>query len=75
MGKVIHKCHIQVKLKESCSLLTNDHFIFAEKAVNGEEEHMRSPAKSDTLRSTDSASGGETLEERSSREVIMLIYY
>ena len=30
---------------------------------------MRSPAKSDTLRSTDSASGGETLEERSSKEV------
>ncbi|XP_041368992.1 alpha-adducin-like isoform X3 [Gigantopelta aegis] len=27
-----------------------------------------SPAKSDTLRSTDSASGGETLEERSSKE-------
>ena len=38
--------------------------------MNGEEEHMCSPAKSDTLRSTDSASGGETLEERSSREVM-----
>ncbi|WAR21642.1 ADDA-like protein [Mya arenaria] len=41
-----------------------------EKAVNGDDEQMRSPAKSDTLRSTDSASGGETLEEsgRSSKE-------
>ena len=37
--------------------------------MNGDEEQMRSPAKSDTLRSTDSASGGETLEERSSKEV------
>ena len=44
-------------------------YIFSEKAVNGEDEQMRSPAKSDTLRSTDSASGGETLEERSSKEV------
>ncbi|XP_052770493.1 alpha-adducin-like isoform X4 [Mya arenaria] len=41
-----------------------------QKAVNGDDEQMRSPAKSDTLRSTDSASGGETLEEsgRSSKE-------
>lgn len=39
-----------------------------EKAMNGDDEQMRSPAKSDTLRSTDSASGGETLEERSSKE-------
>ncbi|XP_052227154.1 gamma-adducin-like isoform X7 [Dreissena polymorpha] len=41
-----------------------------EKAVNGDDDQMRSPAKSDTLRSTDSASGGETLEEsgRSSKE-------
>ena len=45
------------------------YYIFSEKAVNGEDEQMRSPAKSDTLRSTDSASGGETLEERSSKEV------
>ena len=40
-----------------------------EKAMNGDDDQMRSPAKSDTLRSTDSASGGETLEERSSKEV------
>ncbi|XP_053407852.1 gamma-adducin-like isoform X14 [Mercenaria mercenaria] len=39
-----------------------------EKAMNGDDDQMRSPAKSDTLRSTDSASGGETLEERSSKE-------
>ncbi|XP_052227151.1 gamma-adducin-like isoform X4 [Dreissena polymorpha] len=41
-----------------------------QKAVNGDDDQMRSPAKSDTLRSTDSASGGETLEEsgRSSKE-------
>ncbi|XP_035824176.1 nervous system adducin isoform X6 [Aplysia californica] len=32
------------------------------------EDKPASPAKSDTLRSTDSASGGETLEERSSKE-------
>ena len=37
--------------------------------MNGDDDQMRSPAKSDTLRSTDSASGGETLEERSSKEV------
>lgn len=37
--------------------------------MNGDDEQMRSPAKSDTLRSTDSASGGDTLEERSSKEV------
>lgn len=35
----------------------------------GESEKPSSPAKSDTLRSTDSASGGDTLEERSSKEV------
>ena len=40
-----------------------------EKAMNGDDDQMRSPTKSDTLRSTDSASGGETLEERSSKEV------
>ncbi|XP_067657478.1 protein hu-li tai shao-like isoform X13 [Haliotis asinina] len=34
----------------------------------GEGEKPSSPAKSDTLRSTDSASGGDTLEERSSKE-------
>ncbi|XP_050398354.1 alpha-adducin isoform X3 [Patella vulgata] len=34
----------------------------------GEGEKPGSPAKSDTLRSTDSASGGETLEDRSSKE-------
>lgn len=45
----------------------------SEKAMNGDDEQMRSPAKSDTLRSTDSASGGETLEERSSKEVIIII--
>ncbi|KAJ8316920.1 hypothetical protein KUTeg_004824 [Tegillarca granosa] len=39
----------------------NDHVI------NGDEK-MSSPAKSDTLKSTDSASGGETLEDRSSKE-------
>lgn len=45
--------------------------MVTEKAVNGDEDQLRSPAKSDTLRSTDSASGGETLEEsgRSSKEV------
>jgi len=32
------------------------------------EDKPTSPAKSDTLRSNDSASGGETLEERSSKE-------
>ncbi|ESO97018.1 hypothetical protein LOTGIDRAFT_115246 [Lottia gigantea] len=32
------------------------------------DEKPSSPAKSDTLRSTDSASGGETLEDRSSKE-------
>ena len=37
--------------------------------MNGDDDQMRSPTKSDTLRSTDSASGGETLEERSSKEV------
>jgi hypothetical protein len=37
--------------------------------MNGDDDQMRSPAKCDTLRSTDSASGGETLEERSSKEV------
>lgn len=35
--------------------------------INGDEK-MSSPAKSDTLKSTDSASGGETLEDRSSKE-------
>eukprot|EP00106_Octopus_bimaculoides_P018485 XP_014785927.1 PREDICTED: protein hu-li tai shao-like isoform X3 [Octopus bimaculoides] len=33
-----------------------------------DEEKPGSPAKSDTLRSTDSASGGETLDDRSSKE-------
>jgi len=33
-----------------------------------EDKPVTSPSKSDTLRSTDSASGGETLEERSSKE-------
>lgn len=42
--------------------------VNAKKAMNGDDDQMRSPAKSDTLRSTDSASGGETLEERSSKE-------
>lgn len=35
--------------------------------LNGDEKPS-SPAKSDTLKSTDSASGGDTLEERSSKE-------
>ncbi|XP_069139748.1 alpha-adducin-like isoform X3 [Argopecten irradians] len=35
--------------------------------LNGDEKPS-SPAKSDTLKSTDSASGGETLEDRSSKE-------
>ena len=43
--------------------------VLTEKAMNGDDDQMRSPAKSDTLRSTDSASGGETLEDRSSKEV------
>lgn len=34
----------------------------------GDDEKPGSPAKSDTLRSTDSASGGETLDDRSSKE-------
>ena len=34
-----------------------------------ERDKPGSPAKSDTLRSTDSASGGDTLEEHSSKEV------
>ncbi|GAB1603915.1 gamma-adducin-like isoform X2 [Argonauta hians] len=33
-----------------------------------DDEKLGSPAKSDTLRSTDSASGGETLDDRSSKE-------
>lgn len=36
--------------------------------INGDEK-TGSPSKSDTLKSTDSASGGETLEDRSSKEV------
>ncbi|XP_067657476.1 protein hu-li tai shao-like isoform X11 [Haliotis asinina] len=39
-----------------------------ESEEGGEGEKPSSPAKSDTLRSTDSASGGDTLEERSSKE-------
>lgn len=35
--------------------------------INGDEK-TGSPSKSDTLKSTDSASGGETLEDRSSKE-------
>lgn len=42
----------------------------SETETEGEEiaEKPGSPSKSDTLRSTDSASGGETLEDRSSKE-------
>jgi len=42
----------------------------SEQSSQGEEmgEKPGSPSKSDTMRSTDSASGGETLEERSSKE-------
>ena len=36
--------------------------------INGDDKPV-SPSKSDTLKSTDSASGGETLEDRSSKEV------
>lgn len=39
-----------------------------DRVLNGDEKPS-SPAKSDTLKSTDSASGGDTLEERSSKEV------
>ncbi|KAL3865131.1 hypothetical protein ACJMK2_006757 [Sinanodonta woodiana] len=39
-----------------------------EKGINGDEGTTRSPAKSDTLKSTDSASGGDTLDDRSSKE-------
>ncbi|XP_071168553.1 gamma-adducin-like isoform X23 [Mytilus edulis] len=38
-----------------------------DRVLNGDEKPS-SPAKSDTLKSTDSASGGDTLEERSSKE-------
>ncbi|XP_069139750.1 alpha-adducin-like isoform X5 [Argopecten irradians] len=38
-----------------------------DRKLNGDEKPS-SPAKSDTLKSTDSASGGETLEDRSSKE-------
>lgn len=38
--------------------------------INGDEK-TGSPSKSDTLKSTDSASGGETLEDRSSKEVLV----
>ena len=48
--------------------------VLTEKAMNGDDDQMRSPAKSDTLRSTDSASGGETLEDRSSKEVNTVSY-
>lgn len=40
----------------------------AEAGEKGDDEKPGSPAKSDTLRSTDSASGGETLDDRSSKE-------
>ena len=56
-------------------MFTELRFCIAEKAVNGEDDTMRSPAKSDTLRSTDSASGGETLEERSSKEVKFVLVF
>ncbi|KAH3730560.1 hypothetical protein DPMN_056550 [Dreissena polymorpha] len=62
-------------MRHFCSINQIAHFhklfVVTEKAVNGDDDQMRSPAKSDTLRSTDSASGGETLEEsgRSSKEV------
>ncbi|XP_063433892.1 gamma-adducin-like isoform X11 [Mytilus trossulus] len=38
-----------------------------DRVLNGDEKPS-SPAKSDTLKSTDSASGGDTLEDRSSKE-------
>ncbi|XP_053407854.1 gamma-adducin-like isoform X16 [Mercenaria mercenaria] len=56
---------IQQKVEESAPTVEVSE---EEKAMNGDDDQMRSPAKSDTLRSTDSASGGETLEERSSKE-------
>ncbi|XP_060072955.1 alpha-adducin-like isoform X2 [Ylistrum balloti] len=40
---------------------------YQDRKLNGDEKPS-SPAKSDTLKSTDSASGGETLEDRSSKE-------
>ena len=49
-----------------------DCFVTVVSPLSGEElgeDKPASPSKSDTLRSTDSASGGETLEERSSKEV------
>lgn len=56
---------VQQKIEESAPTVEVSE---DEKAMNGDDDQMRSPAKSDTLRSTDSASGGETLEERSSKE-------
>ncbi|XP_063433803.1 gamma-adducin-like isoform X13 [Mytilus trossulus] len=40
---------------------------YIDRVLNGDEKPS-SPAKSDTLKSTDSASGGDTLEDRSSKE-------
>ncbi|XP_052101061.1 gamma-adducin-like isoform X9 [Mytilus californianus] len=57
--------------KKRPSKETNIDDIFDDKyndrVLNGDEKPS-SPAKSDTLKSTDSASGGDTLEERSSKE-------
>lgn len=42
--------------------------FIVDRVLNGDEKPS-SPAKSDTLKSTDSASGGDTLDDRSSKEV------
>ena len=63
-----------LEIHDATSLL-DDFFIFHNNThicLTGEElgdDKPVSPSKSDTMRSTDSASGGETLEDRSSKEV------
>jgi hypothetical protein len=47
--------------------------FIVDRVLNGDEKPS-SPAKSDTLKSTDSASGGDTLDDRSSKEVKNTIY-
>ena len=46
--------------------------FIVDRVLNGDEKPS-SPAKSDTLKSTDSASGGDTLDDRSSKEVSIQI--
>ncbi|XP_063433802.1 gamma-adducin-like isoform X12 [Mytilus trossulus] len=62
---------VMSRKKRPQSKETNIDDIFDDKyndrVLNGDEKPS-SPAKSDTLKSTDSASGGDTLEDRSSKE-------